>query len=278
MKLILLAATVSMAAAQTPDIETIMSRVARNQAKSHDARKDYVYNQKQLLRMIRGGGKVAREEHREYTVTPKERGIQKELTKFDGKYELKGQFLAYDKPGYHYKGLDLDSDLLDSVSKDLMDDQEGKDGLSPDMFPLTYHQQLKYDFKLLKTEQYRGREVYRVAFEPRPKMMHIEDGAVWKGEALIDAGEYQPLNVQTKLAWKMPLAVKTLLGTNVSGVGFNVAYQKFADGLWFPVSYGGEFEFRAVFFYKRTMTISMVNSDFRRADVNSSIAYSVEDK
>lgn len=278
MKLILLAATVAMAAAQTPEIEQIMSRVALNQAKSHDARKDYIYNQRQLLRMIRGGGKIAREEHREYTVMPKERGIQKELTKFDGKYELKGKFVAYDKPGYHYKGLDLDSDLMDGLSKDLMDDNQGKDGLSPDMFPLTYHQQLKYDFKLLKAEQYRGRPVYRVEFEPKPHMRHLENGAVWKGEALIDTEEYQPLNVATKLAWKMPLAVKTLLGTNVSGVGFNVAYEKFADGLWFPVSYGGEFEFRAVFFYKRTMTIAMVNSDFRRADVNSNVAYAVEDK
>lgn len=279
MKIILLAATVSIAVAQTPDIERIMSRVALNQAKSQDARKDYVYNQKQLLRMIRGGGRIAREEHREYTVMPKERGIHKELTRFDGKYELKGKFVAYDKPGYHYKGLDLDSDLIDSLSKDLMDDHQGKDGLSPDMFPLTYHQQLKYDFKLLKTEQYRGRPVYRVEFEPKPGKKHMDDdGAVWKGEALIDTEEYQPLNVATRLAWKMPLAVKTLLGTNVSGVGFNVAYQKFGEDLWFPVSYGGEFEFRAVFFYKRTMTISMVNSEFRRADVNSNIAYAVEDK
>ena len=278
MKLILLAATAAMAAAQTPEIEQIMSRVALNQAKSHDARKDYVYNQKQLLRMIRGGGRVAREEHREYTVMPKERGILKELTRFDGRYELKGKFITYDKPAYHYKGLDLDSDLIDSLSKDLMDDGDGKDGLSPDMFPLTYHQQLKYDFRLVKTEQYRGRPVYRVEFEPKPKMKHMEDGAVWKGEALIDTEEYQPRKVATRLAWKMPLAVKTLLGTNVSGVGFNVAYEKFADGLWFPVSYGGEFEFRAVFFYKRTMTISMVNSDFRRADVNSKIAYAIEDK
>ena len=89
MKLILLAATVAIAAAQTPEIDRIMSRVALNQAKSQDARKDYVYNQKQLLRMIRGGGKIAREEHREYTVMPKHRGILKELTKFDGKYELR---------------------------------------------------------------------------------------------------------------------------------------------------------------------------------------------
>ena len=168
MKLILLAATVAIAAAQTPDIEQIMSRVALNQAKSQDARKDYVYNQKQLLRMIRGGGKIAREEHREYTVTPKHRGIHQRATKFDGKYEQKGKFIAYDQPGYHYKSLDLDSDLMDSLSKDLMDDDQGKDGLSPDMFPLTYHQQLKYDFKLLKAEQYRGGRCTGWSSSPRP--------------------------------------------------------------------------------------------------------------
>ncbi len=279
MKLILLTATVSLAAAQTPDIEQIMSRVGRNQAQSQDARKDYVYHQKQTLRMMRGGGKLAREEHREYVVTPQHRGVQKELARFDGKYELKGKYIPYDEPGYHYKGLDLDSDLIDSLSKDLMDDHDGKDGLSPDMFPLTYHQQLKYNFKFLKTEKKNGREVYRVAFEPKPEHKHLDDdGAVWKGEALIDAEEYQPLHITTKLAWKMPLAVKTLLGTNVTGLGFNVAYQKFDDGLWFPVSYGGEFEFRAVFFYKRVMSIAMVNSDFRRANVNSKIAYATEDK
>jgi hypothetical protein len=42
--------------------------------------------------------------------------------------------------------------------------------------------------------------------------------------------------------------------------------------VWFPVSYGGEFEVRALFLYKRTMTISMANSDFRRVDVASKIA------
>ena len=76
----------------------------------------------------------------------------------------------------------------------------------------------------------------------------------------------------------MPLVVKTLLGTNIKGLGFSVSYEKFADGVWFPVSYGGEFDVRAVFFYKRTMAISMVNTDFRRTDVKSEIAYATENK
>ena len=35
-----------------------------------------------------------------------------------------------------------------------------------------------------------------------------------------------------------------------------MTYEKFDDGLWFPVSYGGEFHVRAVFFYARNMSIS----------------------
>jgi hypothetical protein len=35
---------------------------------------------------------------------------------------------------------------------------------------------------------------------------------------------------------------------------------------------------RAVFFYKRKISVSMVNSDFRRTDVSSKIAYAIEDK
>ena len=102
------------------------------------------------------------------------------------------------------------------------------------------------------------------------------DEAGWKGEALIDVVESQPVLVNTNLAMKLPLFVKTLLGTNIKGLGFSVAYQKFEDGIWFPVSYGGEFEVRAVFFYKRTISVSLGNSDFRRTSVNSSVNYVTE--
>ncbi|HYW45777.1 MAG TPA: hypothetical protein VE959_23130 [Bryobacteraceae bacterium] len=275
MKILLLAATFGCAWAQTPDIGQIMSRVALNQAKSQDLRKFYVYNQKQLLKMVRGNGKVAREEHREYAISPKERGIKKDLTRFDGTYEAHGRYTAYDKPGYSYKGIDIDGQVLDGMSNDMTDDQESRDGIGHDLFPLTYHQQLKYNFQFMGTETFRGRPVYRVSFVPKP---HQEEEAAWKGEALIDTEEFQPVQVSTRLAFNIPLAVKVLLGTNIKGLGFAVTYQKFADGLWFPVSYGGEFDVRAVFFYKRVISISLVNSDFRKMDVTSNIAYNTEDK
>jgi hypothetical protein len=267
-----IAASVSLGMAQAPPIESIMSRVAVNQAKSLDQRQQYVYTQKQLLRFVRGNGKVAREERRDYTVTPAHRGIQKTLIKFDGKYERNGAYITYDHPGYEYKNVDIDGNLMDEMSKEMLSNHKGRDGIDPELFPLTNHQQLKYNFRLIGTETYRNRQVYRVAFEPKP---HQED-APWKGEALIDTAEFQPVLVTTKLAHGLPLVVKTLLGTNIKGLGFSVSYAKFEDGVWFPVSYGGEFDVRAAFFYKRTMAVSATNTDFRRTDVTSEIAYETD--
>jgi hypothetical protein len=278
MKILLLAAIAATGWAQTPDIEQIMRRVALNQAKSQDLRTNYIYTQKQTLKMMRGNHKVAREEHREYAISPQARGNKRALVQFDGKYDAGNSFVSYSKPGYQYKGTDIDGQILDSLSKDMMHDRNARDGIDSDLFPLTYHQQLKYKFTFVKEDEYRGRKVYRVRFEPKSKPSMDDNGACWRGEGIIDAEEYQPLNVTTTLAWKMPLLVKTLLGTNVHGVGFTVSYEKFADGIWFPVSYGGEFEIRAVFFYHRTIAIAMKNSDFRRMDVTSNVAYALEDK
>lgn len=277
MKLLALFAILTAAApAQSPDIATIMQRVGENQERASDARKEFTFVQKQLLRFNRGGGKVAREERREYAVSPGHHGVEKVLAHFEGRYDYKGKYIAYDRPGFKYKDMDIDGDLIEDLSRDLTDDHKSRDGISCDLFPLRMDEQRKYNFKLLGAERYRGRDVYRVAFEPKPHQDF--DEAAWKGEAVIDAAEFQPVNVHTKLAIKIPLAVKTLLGTDVKGLGFSLTYQKFDDGVWFPVSYGGEFEIRAVFFYKRNISVSMSNTDFRRANVTSSVTYATEGK
>jgi hypothetical protein len=265
----------AIAAAQSGpvDVARIMQRVGSNQQSASDARRSYVYRQEQLLRMRRAGGRLAREERREYVVTPAQDSFDKQLAKFAGKYEVKGRYVEYDQPDYKYKGLDIDGDLIHDMANDMMNDQKSRDGIAQDLFPLTAEEQRKYDFRLVDRESYRGRTVYRVAFQPRRHMPEGEDGSSWKGEALIDAEEYQPVEVTTSLAEKIPLAVKILLGTDIKGLGFSVAYQKFDGGEWFPVSYGGEFEVRGLFFYKRKISVSMRNSDFRKTDVSSTVAY-----
>jgi hypothetical protein len=272
--IILLSLAILPALAEEPSIDQIMARVAENQAHAQDNRRAYVYNQKILARFHRTNGKLAREEKLEYLVTPTPAGIDKKLTHFEGKVDRSGRFISYDEPGKEIKDLDIDGDLMRDMVSDMTGDKESKDGLAHDMFPLTAAEQAKYIFTLEGKDVYRGRQIYRVSFRPKPH----EEEADWKGEALIDAAECQPVMVTTKFAIRIPMAVKVLLGTDIKGLGFTVTYEKFDDGLWFPVSYGGEFHIRAVFFYARNMSISMVNSGFTRAKVSSKIAYDMSEK
>ena len=272
--IILFSLAILPAIADEPSVDQIMARVAENQARAQDMRRAYVYNQKVLARFHRSSGKLTREEKLEYLVTPTPGGMDKKLTHFEGKVDRSGRFISYDQPGKEIKDLDIDGDLMRDMVNDMTGDKESKDGLAHDMFPLTAKEQAKYIFNLEGQEVYRGRQIYRVSFRPKP---HVED-AEWKGEALIDAAECQPVMVTTKFAIRIPMAVKVLLGTDIKGLGFTVTYEKFDEGLWFPVSYGGEFHIRAVFFYARNMSISMVNSGFTRAKVSTKIAYDMSEK
>jgi hypothetical protein len=262
-------------ATRPTDVTGIMARVAINQQSAHDARLNYVYRQQQTIRMRRPNGKLAREQHAEYLVAPGKEGAQKTLEKFDGQYQYKGKYVSYDKPGYTYRDLDIDGNLISDMAKDMMDDEKSQDGIGHDLFPLTAGEQQKYDFRLVGKEDFRGRAVYRVAFQPK-RGLNLDCDEAWKGEALIDAEEYQPVTVETEMAEKIPTWVKVIFGTDVKGLGFSVTYKKFADGVWFPVSYGGEFVVRGLFFYRRTISVAMQNTDFKKTDVKSTLAYAAD--
>ena len=176
-----------------------------------------------------------------------------------GRYEYKGKYVPYDRPGYTYKDMDIDGELIDDLSNDMTNDHHSRDGISCRPVSADHRgSSTSTTSNCWARRTYRGREVYRVAFEPKP---HQEfDEAAWKGEAMIDAAEYQPVCVHTSAGVQDPARGEDLLGTDIKGLGFSVTYQKFEEGVWFPVSYGGEFEVRAVFFYKRTISVNMVNS------------------
>jgi hypothetical protein len=264
------------AASHPEAADIIMAKVALNQDRAQEMRKAFVYHQSMLIRFQRGNGKLAREEQREYTVTPLEKGYKKDLTHFTGKYEKGGQMFDYNEPGFTYKGVDIDGELSNSLANDLANDKESRDGITNDLFALTAEKQARMTFQLEGKEDYRGKEVYRITFKPKKaSLVDCDDdsSACWAGEALIDPHEYQPVLVTTWLAKSVPKAVQILLGTNIKHLGFKVAYQKFAEGLWFPVTYGGEFYVRGVFFYKRTIALSVVNSGFQKSDVTTTVSF-----
>ena len=248
----------------SPPVEQIMARVAANQDRGQQARAEYVYLQRIHVASLRTNGKLAREETTDYLVTPTPNGTTKELKHIDGRYWHKGKYLEFHGEPVPDTGV-VDSSIVESFRDDLYNDKS-KDGLGRDLFPLTSEEQKKYRFELAGEETVQGREVYRVRFRPLDK-----SELTWAGEALIDAEEFEPLRVYTKLSRKIPFWVRTLLGTDVPGLGFNVEYRRFDEGVWFPVSFGTEFRLRALFFINRDITVSLENSAFQRAKVESQI-------
>lgn len=267
-------AVASSQAQQLPSAETIMASVAQNQDRAQEMRSAVVYNQNLFIRFKRGNGKICREELREFSVAPTTTGTRKNLTRFLGRYLKDGKLVEYTETGFHYKGFDLDADIITSLAADMADDKNSRDGLAADLFPLTSQEQKKYDFTLKARESYRGKEVFRISF--KPARIESSDGTPWSGEALIDTQAFQPVSVTTRLAHGIPFWVKTLLGTDIKQLGFKVEYERFDEGLWFPVHYGGEFKVIGVFFYKRTMVIALQNSGFQRAQVTTSLSFEKE--
>lgn len=269
------------AAADEPALtaDAIMARVAENQNRAEEMRSAFVYHQNVLVRLNRSNGKLAREEYSEYTVTPTPTGTRKERTLFRGKYVDHGKTVDFGTPGYEHKKLDADAGLGSSLAESFTNDRKSRDGIERDLFPLTSRQQRKYNFKLEGEEDYRGTPVYRITFTPRKKPFFLDadepgdDEEVWAGEVLVHRDEFQPVLVTTTLAVKIPLWVKTVFGTDVRELGFKVTYKKFDEGLWFPVTYGGEFKVKALFLYSRRVGVSMQNSGFQRAVVASSVTF-----
>ena len=269
MRLLLLAVCAASCASAQPHLDEILRRVAENQEKAVEARSNIVYTQETRTRMFRASGKLGREEHRIYTVLPSPQGTEKHLDLFEGRYMHKGKTAAYDNPSFQHSDLDIDADLVRDLTEDLVNDKKSRDGISPDLFPLTASEQAHYDFQFAGTQKLGEVDALKLTFKPKKE----DDERSWAGDVLIDPVEYQPIRVTTRLAFQIPLAVKVLLGTNIRQLGFTLTCRKVADGLWFPVSYGTEFHLRVLFGYARTITLSMDNLDFRRASAESTIVY-----
>ncbi len=254
-------------AEDSPTADTIMSRVAVNQDSSEKLRSQYIYQQHITIVARKTSGKVLREETADYHVVPKPDHTERSLEHLAGRYWHKGRYETFS--GEPVPEPDsTDGDLIHEFREDLTNDKS-KDGLAGDLFPFTSDEQKNYKFRLLGQEPFESRQSYHIAFTP------IDDDDIdWAGEAYIDAQEFQPIYVFTRLARPMPFGVRTFLGTDLPGIGFAVHYHRQDDGAWFPVSLGSEFRIRALFFFNRTMTISLENKAFEHTHVQSRIVES----
>lgn len=257
-----------------PPLEEILARLAANQERAVEARRTVVYEQRTLVRLLRTNGKLAREESRRYSVTPTPSGTERKLESFEGRYEKKGRLLPYDKPGFTYKDLDLDGELIDDLTEDLVNDRDSRDGIAAGLFPLTSREQRGYQFAFEACRMTGGAPAFLLRFQPRKR--GGGGSKPWEGEVYVDPREFQPLLVVTRLSRNVPAAVRVLFGISIRQLGFCVTFTRVDEGLWFPSTYGTEFGLRVLFGYKRNITMNVVNSGFRRAQADSVITFHQE--
>ena len=225
-----------------------------------------------------------REETADYDVVPLPDGTQKQLKSLTGRYWNKGKYVDFQGEPVPEAGstdADLihnlrnhepvpeagrtDADLIHNLRNNLLNDKS-KDGLARDLFPLTSEEQKDYEFKLLGQEVEAGRNVYHIAFTPKDE----DERPTWAGEAFIDAAEFQPVRVFTRMSRRIPLLVRTMW-FDLPGFGFNVVYKRQEDGVWFPSSFGTEFQMHVgpLFFFNRDISISLENSGFEHTHVET---------
>lgn len=279
------------------DALAIMTKTADNTSSAAETRRRYVYQQRIRSSLLRGSEAICRES-REYTVTPQKKTTEKKLISFSGECRQGQRMVPYSQPAGQAPGLkereaggkgsDFDGRVtLAGLMNDLASDPHSRDGIPRQLFPLSPGEQKYYKFTLKGETTIKDRRAYDIRFEPLVHQGVCVDSNLdpppegcfrpWKGKVWVDAEEYQPIRIDTQLAKGIPWDVRVLMGINIRQLGFSLTYQRVADGVWFPATYGTEFSITVFWGYKRTITMSMENSDFRKTDAQSTIQFDSPD-
>lgn len=250
----------------------IMERVIENQTRAQAARQRWVFTQEVFARSTQRNQTLMREETRTFRVLPSEKSVQRELLGVRGQRRVKGQLTGYQAP------LPEDEDSIDDWVSELAsgrDEQHQggwRDVFGPNVFPLAGDKVKGYNFTRRPDSEFRGHSVYVVEYKPKKHGKYHYEGDPWEGEVLVEKETFQPVFISSFLEFKMPLAIKVFLGTNLRDLGFKIEYGKFGD-VWFPVRGSGEFKVDAIWFFKRNGSYSMKCYDFQKATADSTITF-----
>ena len=267
--------------AQEPNSNAVMARVAANQDQAEAERARYTYVQHADV-SSRKGHKILCREITDNRVTPTTTASGQQLLTLHGTLWLNGRYVTYQhplsktlQPGETREitlenDEDTDVDLVENT-RDNLTNTKAKDGFHAGLFPLTSKAQADYEYHLIRREPMNGRSTWLVHFRPKDK-----SDFAWEGDAWIDTTAYQPVLVRTRLSRGVPFLVKTMLGTNIPGLGFAVTYAPQPDGVWFPVTFGTEFKIHVLFFFSRQITMDIQNRDFQKTHTDAHIVDATE--
>ena len=100
--------------------------------------------------------------------------------------------IPYSDPGHKYKGMDLDGDLISSLTEELVNDKKSRDGIPHSLFPLSSKDLPSYNFVMKGEADFKGRHIYQIAFEPRKKETCVTLGRTMIMNASTSPGKVRP--------------------------------------------------------------------------------------
>lgn len=297
--ILLLVSLIAQTGPRQADATDIMTKVAANIAAATEGRRQFVYHQRIRAGLLQSNGQAVCRETREYTVIPQLATTRKKLESFFGECRQGKEMVAYTESSVGRPGLkenaaievDDGRESITGLIGALANNKDSRDGIPPQLFPLGSGELPYYRFTLKGETTVKGRRAYDITFAPMEHSFCADiDGEKldtrgtehicrpWKGEVWIDAEDYQPVRIDTQMAKGVPWGVRVFMGINLRQLGFSLNYERVADGVWFPATYGTEFRITVFWGYKRTITLSMENTDFRKTDAQSTVHFDPPDQ
>jgi len=256
-----------------PTAQEVMERLAENQDSAIEQRNQFIYTQTSRVRIMKANKKLLRDESRRYDVVPGAKGSERKLIRAWGAYLEKGRQVPFEHASRQRNDDSPEADMANDLHESRFAVSSDGRGFENELFPLTKDELPHYRFELEGEEEFRQRGVYRIRFEPVEPNLLKSERIRWHGEVLVDRQEFQPVLISTNLGKFLPFWLRTFLGVNVRQGGYSVSYRSLEPEVWFPVSYGTEFSVKALHFYKRMATVSLVSEGFRRTNVESAVSF-----
>lgn len=254
------------------DPAAIVRNMAEKLERNAGERQQYIYDKRTSTHIRTALPKTSRSvtqyEERRYTVTGAygEAPVAGSRT---GECQNNERVEPYTQPGFVCKGLEKFAGA-DGLFAKMLDEVKSRDGIPYWLLPLRPAYLRFFQFALKGKGELNGRPVYIIDFRPTrtpsPKLSSDDPyyGAhAWSGTAWIDEAETQPARIDG-------------VGTNSPGGAFShtffeIIYQRVSKDTWFRAFYcnvlGGDPGDKA------WAHVIVENSDFRRMDVFSQIAY-----
>lgn len=215
------------------DANAIMAKVAANISAATEARRQY---QKVTAAMSQANGQVLRRETHEFKAIPQKDPTEKRLTSFSGVYRVGKAMVPYTDLNETDKGDKGDREEIRQLVQDLVNAKNTRDGIPRTLFPFTPEELPFYKFTLKGETTLRNRRTFQILFEPLDTSgicIHVGGDQnntchQWKGQAWIDAEDYQPARIETQLAKGVPWGVRLFMGIDAKQYGFSINYQRLA--------------------------------------------------